>query len=98
MKPIPIERIAASIYMVRVQQVMVDADLAILYGVETKVFIQAVRRNADRFPADFMFQLTEEEATGRGRYSNPAELGRKAERTPGLHAATTQGAAWKDNE
>ncbi len=40
---------------------MLDADLAALYGVDTKVFVQAVRRNVDRFPADFMFQLTKQE-------------------------------------
>jgi hypothetical protein len=58
---IPIERIAASIYVIRKQKIMLDADLAILYGVETKVFNQAVRRNIERFPDDFMFQLTDEE-------------------------------------
>jgi len=40
---------------------MLDADLAKLYGVETKVLLQAVKRNSDRFPADFMFQLTNQE-------------------------------------
>ena len=58
---IPVERIAASIYIIRGQKVMLDADLAALYGVETKVFNQAVRRNTDRFPEDFLFQLTNEE-------------------------------------
>ena len=43
---------------------MLDADLASLYGVETKVFNQAVRRNVERFPEDFMFQLTEAESYG----------------------------------
>jgi hypothetical protein len=58
---VPIERIAASIYLIRGQKVMLDADLAMLYGVETKVFNQAVRRNGERFPDDFMFQLSKEE-------------------------------------
>lgn len=49
------------IYTLRDLQVMLDRDLAELYGVETKVFNQAVKRNSDRFPADFMFQLTKEE-------------------------------------
>lgn len=49
------------IHLVRGQRVMVDADLAELYGVATKVFNQAVKRNIDRFPTDFMFQLTEGE-------------------------------------
>jgi len=50
-----------SIFIVRKQKVMLDRDLAQLYAVETKVLNQAVKRNIDRFPEDFMFQLTEEE-------------------------------------
>ena len=57
----PVERIAQTILFIRDQKVMLDADLAALYGVDTKVFVQAVRRNVDRFPADFMFQLTKQE-------------------------------------
>ena len=49
------------IYDMRGQKVMLDFDLAALYGVETKVFNQAVKRNINRFPGDFMFQLTLEE-------------------------------------
>lgn len=49
------------IYVIRNQKVMLDSDLAELYGVETKVLNQAIKRNADRFPEDFMFQLTESE-------------------------------------
>jgi phage regulator Rha-like protein len=49
------------IYEIRGQKVMLDFDLAGLYGVETKVFNQAVKRNGNRFPEDFMFRLTEEE-------------------------------------
>ena len=49
------------IYVIRGQQVMLDSDLAMLYQVETKVFNQAVRRNIDRFPDNFRFQLTKEE-------------------------------------
>lgn len=55
------EAIASKIYFIREQKIMLDKDLAILYQVETKVFNQAVKRNIDRFPDDFMFQLTEEE-------------------------------------
>jgi hypothetical protein len=55
---IPIERVQQVIYLIRGQKVMLDKDLAKLYGVETRVLNQAVRRNAERFPADFMFQLT----------------------------------------
>jgi len=52
----------ALIYEVRGQKVILDADLARIYGVSTKVFNQAVKRNAEKFPADFMFRLTAEEA------------------------------------
>src|SRR5947209_10787023 len=55
---IPMERIDRAILLLRGQKVMLDRDLSTLYGVSTKVLIQAVKRNADRFPADFMFQLT----------------------------------------
>ncbi len=58
---IPAERIEQSILLVRGHKVMLDRDLAALYEVETKVLNQAVKRNADRFPEDFMFQLTPEE-------------------------------------
>jgi len=49
------------IYPLRKQKIVLDSDLAALFGVETKVFNQAIRRNAGRFPADFAFQLTKEE-------------------------------------
>ena len=55
---IPIEKITSKIYLIRKEKVMLDSDLAELYGVETKVLVQAVKRNIDRFPKDFMFQLT----------------------------------------
>jgi len=55
---IPIENITGLIYVIRGKKVILDRDLAALYGVETKVFKQAVRRNLDRFPEDFMFELT----------------------------------------
>jgi len=58
---IPAERIERAILMLRGQRVMLDADLADLYGVETRVLTQAVGRNKDRFPADFMFRLTKDE-------------------------------------
>ena len=57
----PIERIQKTIYLVRGQKVMLDRDLAALYEVPTKVLKQAVKRHADRFPDDFMFQLDREE-------------------------------------
>ncbi len=55
------ELIISKIYLIRDRKVMLDKDLAELYNVETKVFNQAVKRNMERFPADFMFQLTTEE-------------------------------------
>lgn len=58
---IPDERIVDKIYLIREQKVMLDRDLAELYGVETKVLKQQVKRNLDRFPSDFMFELTENE-------------------------------------
>ena len=58
---IPIERVEQSIYLIRGHKVMLDRDLAGLYGVETRVLNQAVKRNAERFPSDFMFELTREE-------------------------------------
>jgi len=54
-------RIERSIRMIRHEKVILDEDLAELYGVETRALIQAVKRNLDRFPADFMFQLTNQE-------------------------------------
>ena len=58
----PLENIENLILNIRGKQVMLDRDLARLYGVETKVLNQAVKRNLERFPEDFMFQLTKEEA------------------------------------
>jgi len=57
----PTGRIEKAIVLIRGQKVMLDRDLAALYGVETRVLNQAVRRNFDRFPPDFMFSLTREE-------------------------------------
>ncbi len=55
------ENIASHIYIIRNQRVMLDSDLAEIYGVETKMLKRAVRRNIERFPEDFMFELTDEE-------------------------------------
>jgi len=60
---VPIERVANKIYSIRKTRVMLDRDLAELYGVKTKALKQAVRRNITRFPEDFMFELTKEEFT-----------------------------------
>ena len=77
---IPLERIERKILLIRDQKVLLSTDLATLYGVPTKVLIQAVKRNISRFPEDFLFQLTAEESSalrsqfvtleqGRGRHS-----------------------------
>jgi ORF6N domain len=58
---VPAPTIEKRIFVIRERQVMLDEDLADLYGVETRVLVQQVRRNEKRFPADFMFQLSEEE-------------------------------------
>ena len=55
------DNLATRIYFVRGEKVMVDFDLAMLYGVETAQLKRAVRRNLERFPSDFMFELTREE-------------------------------------
>src|SRR5437016_180601 len=60
--PVPVELVERRIYLIRGQKVMLDSDLAELYQVLTKNLNKAVSRNAGRFPEDFMFQLTEEEA------------------------------------
>jgi len=58
---VPREQIEQTILLIRGHRVMLSTDLADLYAVEPRVLIQAVKRNRDRFPADFMFQLTEQE-------------------------------------
>jgi hypothetical protein len=59
--PVPVELIERRIYLIRGHKVMLDSDLADLYQVETKNLNKAVKRNLERFPEDFMFQLTAEE-------------------------------------
>jgi len=55
------EKILNKIYFIRGEKVMLDRDLAEMYGVETKVFNQNIKRNIERFPKDFMFRLTDKE-------------------------------------
>jgi hypothetical protein len=62
--------IESRILLIRGQKVLLDADLATLYQVETKALNRAVKRNADRFPEDFMFQLTTEETVELLRYQS----------------------------
>jgi len=88
---IPVDRIEKAILLIRGQKVMLDADLAELYGVETKVLIQAVKRNLERFPEDFMFQLSQEEfAISRSQIVTSSEWGGRRYRP---YAFTEQGVA-----
>jgi len=81
----PLAEVAGRIFVVRGQRVMLDADLAQLYGVSTKAFNQAVRRNRGRFPGDFLIDLTNQEVaslrsqfvtlkTGRGEHRKYRQL------------------------
>jgi ORF6N domain len=90
---IPAERIERRIFVLREQKVMLDADLAMLYGVPTKVLNQAVKRNLLRFPADFMFQLTREEHDGLRSQSVTLKRGRGRHRKYLPYAFTEQGVA-----
>jgi hypothetical protein len=77
---VPLERIERKILLLRGHKVMLDADLAALYGVATKALMQAAKRNPGRFPADFMFQLTPGEAAAlRSQFvtSKPGRGGRR---------------------
>lgn len=68
------------IYLIRGQKVMLDQDIALLYGVETRILTRAVRRNADRFPEDFMLELTAQETAdlrSQIGISSPAHGGRR---------------------
>ncbi len=58
---VPVEQIQKSIFLIRGQKVLLDMDLAELYGVETRSLVQAVKRNIGRFPSDFVFQLDKDE-------------------------------------
>jgi hypothetical protein len=60
-KIVPIEKITEKIYLIRGARITLDRDLAALYRVENRVLKQAVRRNIDRFPFDFMFELSKKE-------------------------------------
>jgi len=87
---IPVSRIENSIFMIRNEKVMLDQDLAAMYGVETRVLVQAVKRNIERFPRDFMFQLNKDEFSNlRSQIVTSSWGGR---RTP-PYAFTEQGVA-----
>lgn len=88
---IPVERIENSILFIRGQKVILDRDLAQLYGVATGNLNKAVKRNLDRFPQDFMFQLTQEEYTSLRFQFGILEKGQHAKYLP--YAFTEQGVA-----
>ena len=71
---IPVERLEKSIFLIRGEKVMLDRDLAELYGVETRTLNQSVRRNLERFPPDFMFELTRDEITGISQFVTSSSL------------------------
>ncbi len=89
---IPVGRIQKSILVIRGQNVMLDSDLAELFGVETKVLNKAVKRNLNRFPDDFMFRLTADEDAALRFQSGTSNAGRGGRRyLP--YAFTEQGVA-----
>lgn len=87
---VPLERIERVILLVRGQRVLLDRDLAALYGVETRVLNQAVRRHLDRFPADFMLKLSRKEIT---RISQIVISSPSLKFSKSVHAFTEQGVA-----
>jgi len=93
LKHVSTERVNTSIRLVRGQKVMLDADLAELYGVPVKALNQAVRRNAARFPDDFMFQLSPTEASRLRSQIVTLESGRGRHRKYRPLAFTEQGVA-----
>jgi hypothetical protein len=80
MELVPAPAIQKRILVVRERQVMLDEDLADLYGVETKRLVERVKRNSERFPDDFMFQLTSEEASALRSQSATSKPGRGGRR------------------
>jgi len=86
---IPVGRVDQLIFLVRGQRVMLDRDLATLYGVETRVLNQAVRRNLDRFPEDFIFSLNRKEI----RNLSQIVISSTFKHAPNVFAFTEQGVA-----
>lgn len=89
---LPAEHIAARILLIRGHKVLLDADLATLYGVPTKALVQAVKRNQERFPQDFMIQLSDEEFASLRSQSVTSKTGRGGRRYA-PYAFTEQGVA-----
>jgi hypothetical protein len=89
---VPFERITSRIYLLCGEKVLFDFDLAELYGVETRTLVQAVKRNAERFPSDFFFQLKPEEVAALRSQSVISNVGRGGVRHR-PYAFTEQGVA-----
>ena len=92
MNDLELAKIEQRIFLVRGQKVMLDADLAEIYRVPTKSLNLAVKRNADRFPEDFMFQLTDDEVAGLRFHFETSKRGRGGRRYA-PYAFTEQGVA-----
>ena len=86
---IPVEILEKKIMLIRGQKVMLDRDLAELYGVETRVLNQAVKRNLKRFPEDFMFALSREEIVNLSQTVTSSTI----KHAPNVNAFTEQGVA-----
>lgn len=93
MNLIPVEIIERKIYLIRSQKVMLDSDLAKLYGVPIKRLNEQVRRNLKRFPVDFMFQLTKEESDSLRSQIASLKIGRGEHRKYLPYAFTENGVA-----
>src|ERR1700756_4022585 len=84
------DALASRIHLLRGHRVMLDADLAALYGVQTKVLVQAIKRNLSRFPEDFMFHLSSAEWVNLRSQFVPSSSGHGGRRTA-PYAFTEQG-------
>ena len=93
---IPATTIAPLIRSIRDRRVILDTDLAVLYGVQTRALVQAVKRNADRFPEDFLFQLSPTEAAALRSQIVISKTGRGGRRYP-PYAFTEHGALMAAN-
>jgi len=91
--PIAIERIQHAIFVLRGRKVLIDSDLAALYEIETRALVQAVKRNPDRFPEDFMFQLTPGEFAGLRSQTVISNRASRGGRRSAPYAFTEQGVA-----
>jgi hypothetical protein len=87
--PIPFERIDSQIYLIRGQKVLLDKHLAVLYGTTTRLVNQAVRRNLERFPSDFLFELSREEILRISQFETSSGL----KFSKSVYAFTEQGVA-----